>query len=159
MPARENIPDNAHYCIKIDEQTVGKYCRNCGRFTYGASQHYTNEHKGTSTFPYKGAAPVPPVPPATDQTAAVAAIIAPPPTVGWSMMAALPPAPVPPPVTSAGIDLNSVPQISKDALINRQTNYDLGGKLGGTRDPFLAQALEDDDDTHFMALLGKGYDR
>jgi hypothetical protein len=74
------------------------------------------------------------------------------------MMAALPPAPAPPPVTSAGIDLNSVPQISKEALLNRQTNYDLGGTLGGTRDALLAQALEDDDDTHFMALLGKGYD-
>jgi hypothetical protein len=53
MPARENIPDNAKYCISIDNKPVGKYCRKCGRFTYGASQHYTKEHKGTSTFPYK----------------------------------------------------------------------------------------------------------
>jgi hypothetical protein len=64
------------------------------------------------------------------------------------MMAALPPAPAPPPVTSAGIDLNSVPQISKDALLNRQANYDLGGGQCTNQlalDANMAQALEDDD--------------
>jgi hypothetical protein len=153
MPGREKIPDSAEYCINIDNKPFGKYCRKCGRFTYGACQHFTTEHKGTSTFPYKGpapaapaAAPAAPAAPATDQIAAIAAIVAP------------APAPAPPPVTSSGIDLNSVPQISKAALLNRQTNYDLGGTLGGTLDAHLAQALEDDDDTHFLALLGKGYD-
>jgi hypothetical protein len=83
-------------------------------------------------------------------------------------MAALPPAPVPPPVTpvpppltSAGIDLNSVPQISKDALLNRRANYDLGGGQRTdqpTLDKDLAEALENDDENRFLALLGKGYD-
>jgi hypothetical protein len=82
------------------------------------------------------------------------------------MMAALPPAPppapAPPPVTSAGIDLNSVPQISKAALLkNRQANYDLGGGQRTNQlalEANLAQALEDDDKNRFLALLGKGYD-
>jgi hypothetical protein len=144
MPARATIPDNAEYCINIDNKPVGKYCRNCGRFTYGASQHYTKEHKGTSTFPYKGAAPpaTPAAPPAAPPN---------PPAAPAAMMAAFPPAPVPAPISSVGFDLASVPQISRDALLNRQANYD----LGDTSDAKLEEALDDDDDTHFIAMLGK----
>jgi hypothetical protein len=160
MPARENIPDNDEHSVSVGGTVVGKYCRHCNRFTYGASQHFTKEHKGKLLFPYKGAAPpATPATPATDQTAAIAAIIAPNPEVSWSLMAALPTAPVPPPVTSNGIDLNSVPQISKDAFMNRQANYDLGGDQPADQlalDANMAQALEDDDENQFLALLGKG---
>jgi hypothetical protein len=77
------------------------------------------------------------------------------------MMAAFPPAPVPAPISSVGFDLTSVLQISRDALLNRQTNYDLGrpsDNLGDTSDAHLEEALEDNDDTHFLALLGKALD-
>jgi hypothetical protein len=177
MPARENIPDEAEYSITVGGVMVGKYCKSCTRFTYGASQHFTKEHKGPIRFASKGASkgaaptapPTAPSAPATDQTAAVAAIIEPNRDVSWSMMAALPPAPAPPPtpttpppVTSAGIDLNSVPQISKAAFLkNRQANYDLGGGQRTNQlalEANLAQALEDDDENRFLALLGKGYD-
>jgi hypothetical protein len=77
------------------------------------------------------------------------------------MMAAFPPDPVPASTSPVCIDLASVPQISRDALLNRQTNYDLGGpsnNLGDTSDAKLEEALEDDDDTHFIAMLGKALD-
>jgi hypothetical protein len=77
------------------------------------------------------------------------------------MMAAFPPDPVPASTGPIGIDLTSVPQISRDALLNRQTNYDLGGpsdNLKDTSDDKLEEALDDDDDTHFIAMLGKALD-
>ena len=54
MPARADIPDDAEYLVRIEGETVGKYCRHCGRFVFGASQHFTKEHQGKSNFPYKG---------------------------------------------------------------------------------------------------------
>jgi hypothetical protein len=100
MPARENIPDNAEYCINIDNKPVGKYCRNCGRFTLGASQHYTKEHKGSSTFPYKG--PAPPAASSTDTPAASST------ATPAAMMATFPPDPVPASTSPVGIDLASI---------------------------------------------------
>jgi hypothetical protein len=72
------------------------------------------------------------------------------------MMAAFPPDPVPASTGPVGIDLTSVPQISRDALLNHQTNYDIGGpsdNLEDTSDPKLKEALDNDDDTHFIAML------
>ena len=153
MPAREDIPDTADYSITIEGQTVGKYCRHCGRFVFGASQHTTKEHKGRSTFPYKGAsAPPADTPPPTGATAATAAITdipRAPPSVSWSMMATLPPIPAPAP------DLTSVPQISTAAFRNRQADYDFGNPRA--IDAHLAQALENDDEASFLAVLGKAY--
>jgi hypothetical protein len=77
------------------------------------------------------------------------------------MMAAFPPDPIPASTSPVGIDLASVLQISRDALLNRQTNYDLGGPsddLGDTSDAKLEEALGDDDDTNFIAMLGKALD-
>ena len=54
MPARSDIPDNAEYTIELEEETVGKYCRHCKRFVFGASQHFTKEHEGKSNFPHQG---------------------------------------------------------------------------------------------------------
>ena len=54
MPSREQIPDDAKHSIEVDGKTVAKYCRHCGRFSKGSSQHYTSEHKGQRKFPYKG---------------------------------------------------------------------------------------------------------
>ena len=54
MPSREQIPDDAKYSIEVNGKTVAKYCRHCGRFSKGNSQHYTTEHKGQKKFPYKG---------------------------------------------------------------------------------------------------------
>ena len=54
MPSREQIPDDTQYCIEVDGKTVAKYCRHCGRFSKGSSQHFTSEHKGQRKFPYKG---------------------------------------------------------------------------------------------------------
>jgi len=144
MPARENIPDTAEFSILLEGKTVGKYCRHCGRFVYGASQHTTKEHKGQSTFPYKGAA----APPAA--TAAIAEITHTPPAVSFSLVANLPQTQNPP-----SVDLTSVPQISTEAFLNRQTDYDFGNPR--TIDAHLARALKDGDETSFLAVLGKAY--
>ena len=55
MPTRSDIPDSAEYIIELEGKTVGKYCRHCNRFVFGASQHFTKEHEGKFRFEYKGA--------------------------------------------------------------------------------------------------------
>jgi len=55
LPDRGSISDSTKLDIIIDGKTLAKYCRHCGRFTKGASQHYTSEHTGTqSLFAYTG---------------------------------------------------------------------------------------------------------
>jgi hypothetical protein len=147
MPARENIPDTAEFSILIGDKTVGKYCRHCGRFVYGSSQHTTKEHKGRQRFPYQEAAAAPA---AAAATASVATLLPAVPSVSFSLVAAVPPVQEPP-----SLDLASVPQISTDMFLNRQANYDLGHTP--TIDAHLAMALEDDDEEYFLAVLGKAY--
>jgi hypothetical protein len=105
MPAREHIPDSAEYSITISGQVVAKYCRHCGRFVKGTSQHFTKDHTGTrNTFGYQGPSPQAPAP-------------APAP--------ALPPLAAP--VAAMGaLDLSNVPrQDSTDFFMQRQhVSYD-----------------------------------
>jgi hypothetical protein len=160
LPAREQIPADAEYNIKLKnpqgvDYIVGKWCTHCNRFVYGASMHYTKEHKGTSRF-------VAPAPTAAPVVAALAGI-APAPA------AATPPAAAAPVVaavagivhtthlapTSASVDLASVPVISSEAFLNRQPQYDFGSMP--TINANLAQALEDGDEASFLAVLGNVY--
>lgn len=84
MPPRENIPDSAEYSISVDGRVVAKYCRHCGRFVKGASQHFTKEHTGTrNIFAYTGPASAPTSAPPLDHAPMVTASLAnlePPPT-------------------------------------------------------------------------------
>jgi hypothetical protein len=153
LPARENIPADAEYNIKLKnpqgvDYIAGKWCTHCNRFVYGASMHYTKEHKGTTRFvaPAQAAAPVvaavaglAPAPAATPVVAAVAGIV-------HSTNHA---------PRSAPIDLASVPVISSEAFLNRQPQYDFGSMP--TINAHLAQALEDGDEASFLAVLGNVY--
>jgi hypothetical protein len=157
LPARENIPADAEYNIKLKnpqgiDYIVGKWCTHCNRFVCGASMHYTKEHKGTTRFvaPAQVAAPV---------VAAVAGLVP-------ALTAAAPVVPVVAAVagivhppnhapSSAPIDLASVPVISSEAFLNRQTQYDFGSMP--TINAHLAQALEDGDEASFLAVLGNVY--
>jgi hypothetical protein len=108
MPARENIPDEAEYSVLLDGKVVAQYCRHCGRFTKGASQHYTKTHTGTRLqFAYQGPAP--------------------------SLPAAALPAPVPvagnvahfSPTAAASPPSAPVPSIDNQVFLRRQeVNYD-----------------------------------
>jgi hypothetical protein len=102
MPPREHIPDDAEYKLELGGKIVAKYCRHCGRFVKGASQHYTKEHTGTrSLFAYK------------DPTTVTVA----------GMMANLSPV-----ALQAGVDLTSVPTVDSSFLFRTRepTSYDFG---------------------------------
>lgn len=150
MPARENIPDEAQYDLKIDGKIVAKYCRHCGRFVKGASQHYTPEHKGTRfKFSYVG--------PASNQVPALAAVGAatPAPAPAMAAMASFTPSKS----TRWGSppDLSKVPTISTADFENRRGNYDM--ESIPQIDEALADALNNGNSEDFMAMLGKGYGR
>lgn len=46
MPERQHIPDDHDYKIMVNNKVGTKYCRHCGRFTWGTNAHSTLEHKG-----------------------------------------------------------------------------------------------------------------
>jgi hypothetical protein len=71
MPPREHIPDESEYSVSVDGKIVAKYCRHCGRFVKGGSQHYTKDHTGArNRFPYKGPAPTTPSTPSVSASLA-----------------------------------------------------------------------------------------
>jgi hypothetical protein len=54
------------------------------------------------------------------------------------------------------IDPDSIPQVSSDAFMSHEANYDLGAPSAFRAN--LAQALDnDDDDALALAMLGKAY--
>ena len=147
MPPRENIPDEAEYNIVVGGKIVAKYCRHCGRFVKGGSQHYTKDHTGTrSVFAYQGPATSTPAP-------AIMAALA-------NLSPAVP------------VDLTDVPKVdSKSFLFRHQTptNYDFGSMGGGpaphanlaraSLDAHINSLLDSEDsDTHanlFAALVNE----
>jgi hypothetical protein len=55
------------------------------------------------------------------------------------------------------MDLSTVPQISTDAFMRRQSMYDFGNP--STIDDHLAAAMENNDGATFLAVLGNAYGR
>lgn len=115
MPTRENIPDDAEYNVMHQGKIVAMYCRHCGRFSKGASKHYTKDHTGTrSIFPYQA--------PATPALASVPSVPSETPRVSFApaVMASLA-------NHDPGIDLANVPPIETAAFLSRQEiDYNLG---------------------------------
>jgi hypothetical protein len=132
MPPRENIPDAAEFNIVVGGKMVAKYCRHCGRFVKGASQHYTKDHTGTrSLFAYKE--------PGT-------AVLSPP-TANASM------ANLSPVAFNAPVDLTSVPTVDSHSFLFRTrepTNYDFSSMGGPIPTANMAQASLD---TRINAIL------
>lgn len=139
MPARENIPDDAEYSVPMDGEIVAKYCRHCGRFTKGASQHYTKAHTGTRLqFAYQGPASAP------SPTVAPAPVVA-------AALANLSPTGTP--------TFADVPQIDTQVFLHRQeVNYDFAAmpvtaNLARSIDNDLAQALASNDEEALVQFL------
>jgi len=44
MPDFKDIPDDAKFDVKLGKEVIAKFCVACGRFTKGASAHYSCEH-------------------------------------------------------------------------------------------------------------------
>lgn len=147
MPPRENIPDDATYDIKLDGKIVAKYCRHCGRFSKGATAHYTSEHKGTRlNFKYVGPPPAAPSAPAA-ATAAVARVRFESPSnkSSWGCKDAP--------------DLSKVPMIETSQVMeNRFADHDFGSMpVIEKLDASLAACLEEGDEAAFLENLVKGY--
>ncbi len=112
MPARDHIPDDAQFTVSVGGKVVAKYCRHCGRFTKGASAHFTPEHKGARRYAYKGGPTSSPAPAPTPASSSV-------------------------PVPSAGGNMASVqhclpctdpepPVVDPSTILHQPCNYDLG---------------------------------
>ena len=137
LPPREHIKDSDEYTISVSGKILAKYCRHCGRFSKGASAHFTTEHQGTRRFPYKSpgsdasGAPAPapaPVPaPATSDT----------PTAGGYLGALQPP-------------LN-VPTVDSSTLFHTPVSYDFGTMA--SIDPSDLD-LSDSDTQALLSFLG-----
>ena len=142
MPPRAHIPDNADYSISVDGKVMAIYCRHCGRFTKGDSQHSTLAHEGTRNkfayVPPSGTAPAPAPAPAPS---------------------------LPPPITAGGnladlnINLNDVPLATPDDFLHpgatsdifwQQTSYDFGSS---PLQAHLSCVSEDD----LLSILVKEY--
>lgn len=139
MPPRENIPDDAEYSVAVEGKIVAKYCRHCGRFVKGGSQHYTKDHTGLrNRFPYK------------DPVAS-----SPPPAIQASLASLHP-------LNAAPTE---VPTIDSHAYLFRheRPNYDFSSMAGPTtqanaatvswNDP-LDDLLDSDDADDILSILG-----
>jgi hypothetical protein len=131
MPKRENIPDDAKYNVMHQGRIVAMYCRHCGRFSKGASQHYTKEHTGTrSLFPYQGTIAAAPTqhPLSLPLSSLKPLAFHSPPAITASLTA-----------HSPEVDLTNVPVISSSSFLCRQeVSYDLGTPTSRTLNANLA---------------------
>ena len=143
LPDRGSIQDSAKLDIIIDGKTLAKYCRHCGRFTKGASQHYTSEHTGTrSLFAYTG---TPSTSPSPEEER---------PGTASAMMAVILPA-----TTDSSDD---VEVIDSDQFIQRHdVNYGFGLVARTDRAsipaPFSFHDYESDDSDVFLDALVKDF--
>jgi hypothetical protein len=143
MPPRENILDEAEYSIAVEGKIVAKYCRHCGRFVKGDSQHFTKDHTGLRTrFPYK--APAATTPPST-LPSALSPTVRFAPTVSAALAN-----------LSHGVPPPNVPTIDSTAYLFRHqsgTNYDFSSMTTQANVARMSlPEVPDSDDDDFMSF-------